>query len=96
MLFGFISSHKEKNDSSIILETEKELSILKNKKDELEKAFKELENNEKIKNLEYNELRQKIEKEKDSNRDAEKNVFRIIARQNEIRGQLNGIKNTTR
>jgi chromosome segregation protein len=32
------------------------------------------------------------EKEKDSNRDAEKNVFRIIARQNELRGLLNGIK----
>ena len=42
--------------------------------------------------LEYNTLREKIEREKDSNRDAEKDVFRIIARQNEVRGLLNGIK----
>lgn len=93
LLFGFISSHKNKEDTILIIETEKEITELRSKKNELEKKLKNLDESERLKTLEYNELRQKIEKEKDSNRDAEKNVFRIIARQNELRGQLNGIKN---
>jgi chromosome segregation protein len=92
MLFGFISSHKNKEDSALIAEVERELDELKNKKIEFEKSLKILDENERIRTLEYNELRQKIEREKDSNRDAEKNVFRIIARQNEVRGVMNGIK----
>ena len=92
LLFGFISSHKNREDSALIAETERELIDLKNKKGEFETTLKKLEEDEKIKTLEYNTLRQKIEVEKDSNRDAEKNVFRIIANQNEIRGKLNGIK----
>ncbi|MEK7184611.1 MAG: AAA family ATPase [Patescibacteria group bacterium] len=92
LLFGFISSHRNKVNSVLIIETEKEVSILQNKKSECEKSLKKLNEEENIKTLEYNTLRQKIEIEKDSNRDAEKNVFRIIARQNEVRGVLNGIK----
>jgi chromosome segregation protein len=92
LLFGFISSHKNKEDSILIAEIEKELIDLKNKKGEFEKKLKIIDENEKSKTLEYNELRQRIETEKDSNRDAEKNVFRIIARQNEVRGILNGLK----
>jgi len=37
-------------------------------------------------------LREEIEKEKDSNRDAEKAVFRIMAEQNEINNQLNQLR----
>lgn len=94
LLFGFISSHKNKIDSSLIAETEKDIKILLDKKAKFEINLKDLDNQEKVKTLEYNTLRQKIEIEKDSNRDAEKNVFRIIARQNEVRGVLNGIKSS--
>jgi chromosome segregation protein len=92
LLFGFISSHKNKEDSQLIGETEKDLTNLKSKKVNLEKSLKEVEERESKNMLEYNSLRQRIEREKDSNRDAEKNVFRIIARQNEVRGVLNNIK----
>lgn len=92
LLFGFISSHRERTDSSLIAEIEKDLNVLRQKKDEHDISLKKLDEQEKIYTLEYNTLRQKIEREKDSNRDAEKNVFRIIARQNEVRGVLNGIK----
>ncbi len=92
LLFGFISSHKNKSDSILISETEKEIFELSKKKNQLDKNLKTLDEDERVKTLEYNELRQRIEIEKDSNRDAEKNVFRIIARQNEIRGKLNSIK----
>ncbi len=92
LLFGFISSHKNKEDSALIAEIEKELIELRNKKGEFETSLNKLNESEKTRTAEYGELRQKIEREKDSNRDAEKNVFRIIARQNEVRGVLNGIK----
>ena len=92
LLFGFISSHKDKVDSSLVAEIEKDINSLRNKKEEFEKSLKTFDEKERTLNLEYNTLREKIEREKDSNRDAEKNVFRIIARQNEVRGVLNGIK----
>lgn len=92
LLFGFISSHKNKEDSTLVGEIEKDIQNLKLKKEELEKSLKSFDEKEKSHTLEYNTLRQKIEREKDSNRDAEKNVFRIIARQNEVRGLLNAIK----
>lgn len=92
LLFGFISSHKNKSDSALIGEIEKDLSGHQKKKSEFERSLNVFDEQEKAKTLEYNQLRQKIEREKDSNRDAEKDVFRIIARQNEVRGVLNGIK----
>lgn len=92
MLFGFISIHKGKDDSALIGETEKEISVLRSHKEEGEKKLRILSDKEQSYMLEYNELRQKIEREKDSNRDAEKNMFRIVARQNELRGELNTLK----
>jgi chromosome segregation protein len=92
LLFGFISSHKDKVDSSLLAEIERDISDLNNKKSDLDKSLKLIDEKERTLVLEYNTLREKIEREKDSNRDAEKDVFRIIARQNEVRGLLNGIK----
>jgi chromosome segregation protein len=65
---------------------------LHKRKTEFEQSLKKFDDQERARTLEYNLLREKIEREKDSNRDAEKDVFRIIARQNEVRGVLNGIK----
>lgn len=92
LLFGFISSHKDKVDSSLLAEIERDINDLNNKKSELDKNVRQIDEKERTLVLEYNTLREKIEREKDSNRDAEKDVFRIIARQNEVRGLLNGIK----
>ena len=92
LLFGFISSHKNKSDSALIGEIEKDLLGHQKRKSEFERSLGVFDGQEKAKTLEYNQLREKIEREKDSNRDAEKDVFRIIARQNEVRGVLNGIK----
>lgn len=92
LLKEFISIHRRKEDSVDTAEVEKELAALRVEKSELEAAFKKVDEEERAKTLEYNTLRQKIEKEKDSNRDAEKNVFRIIARQNELRGLMANVK----
>jgi chromosome segregation protein len=92
LLFGFIYSHKNTTDSGLIVEIEKDMTGLNIKKGEIEKSLRDFNEKEKTYTLEYNSLREKIEREKDSNRDAEKDVFRIIARQNEVRGILNSIK----
>jgi len=91
-LFDFISFHRNRENSLDMEETEKEILSLKGKKNKFENEILIIENREREKTKEYHEIRQRIEKEKDSDRDAEKNIFRIIARQNEIRGVLNGLK----
>lgn len=92
LLLNFITTHKRREDSLDTEEVEKELAALRTKKSDLEADLKKIDEKERKEMLEYNTLRQKIEREKDSDRDAEKNVFRIIARQNELRGQLSQIK----
>lgn len=92
----FISRHKSgdsSSNSSLIAETERELEKLTKERADLEASFKKTIEEEKQLTSEYHALRERIEREKDSNRDAEKNVFRIIARQNELRGILANLKN---
>ncbi len=92
LLSNFISIHKNKENSALVAETERDIHDLKKSKEELEHSLRGFDEKEKIGNLEYNQFRERIEKEKDSNRDAEKNLFRIIARQNEIRGMFGNVK----
>lgn len=87
-LRDFVRRHRSLNDSAVIGEAESEISRLHN-----DKVLREADRNviiEKEKELahRYEAIRQEIEKEKDTNRDAEKEVFRIIARQNELRGTI--------
>ncbi len=92
LLTTFISTHRRREDSVDMGAITTELVSLRAKKTELEVDVRAADDEERKEMLEYNTLRQKIEREKDSNRDAEKNVFRIIARQNELRGLLSNIK----
>lgn len=92
LLTTFIFSHKTNQDSTAIAELEKELARLREEKLALDEAFSGALSSEQSLTIEYNTLRDRIEREKDSNRDAEKNVFKIIARQNELRGILAGLK----
>lgn len=87
-LFGFISKHKSADNSSESAETEKELQILKGEKVKIEGLLKQAEEAEKKILGEYSALRQEIDKEKDSSRDAEKAMFKIMAEQNEVNGRL--------
>jgi chromosome segregation protein len=76
-----------------IAEFEKDICELSAKKSALENNIKKSAEKETAVHEEYTQLREKIEREKDTNREAEKNVFKIIARQNEIRGRLAALKN---
>lgn len=87
-LKAFIGKHKSQVESALIGESEKELVVLAAKKSELDKKILEVKGQESTLVEKYNTLKDNIEKEKDTNRDAEKEVFRIIARQNEVRNIL--------
>jgi chromosome segregation protein len=91
LLKGFVSKHRSYTDSEFIAEAEKEIASLSKQKSELETKLKSsVAEEEKLKG-EYDSLKAAIEKEKDTNRDAEKDVFRIIARQNEVRHIVNDL-----
>lgn len=90
-LKSFITKHRSISDSSAIGEAEKEISSLSKEKALNEEKLKALTGSESRLISEYEALKKNIEKEKDTNRDAEKDVFRIIARQNEIRGTIAGL-----
>jgi len=84
-LKSFVTRHRSNTDSQFVADVEKELVRLNESKKEFEHKRNSLALHEKKIVSEYNALKQKIEQEKDTNRDAEKEVFKIIARQNEIR-----------
>ena len=87
-LFGFISKHKSADNSSDSMETEKELRILKEERVKIEELLKQAEEAERKILSEYSALREEIDKEKDSSRDAEKAMFKIMAEQNEVGAKL--------
>jgi chromosome segregation protein len=97
ILKEFIATHRAGSGSAenahAIAESEKDLHGLSAKKSAFEGDLKNAANKEAVANEAYSQLRQKIEREKDTNREAEKNVFKIIARQNELRGMLASTKN---
>lgn len=89
ILKDFIENNKEKEDKQAIIDLENEIKKLVAEKDGFESKLKESNNLETEFSDQYTFLKNDIEKEKDSNRDAEKALFRIVAEQNEIRGKLN-------
>lgn len=93
-LRSFISKHRSVNDSALIGEAEKEISKLNDEKSRLDEKLKNLNGSESKLSGEYEHLKKAIEKEKDTNRDAEKDVFRIIARQNEVRSTVTALNVT--
>jgi chromosome segregation protein len=84
----FISGHRTKTDSALIGEAEQEIEKLKKQKVDFDQRIVDLRKKEQDLIANYNSLREKIEKEKDTNRETEKNIFKIIARQNEVRSVI--------
>ena len=88
----FIAKHKSNNDNK---KTEELIGInqkLEKIKNEIAFKIKEVEENLNICNLEYQRIKISIEKEKDSGREAEKNIFKIEAEQSGIRIQIESLK----
>lgn len=91
ILKSFIVRHRGTNDSALIAESEREMKSLSSDKEKLESSLVKLSNDEASLESQYRDLKDTIEKEKDTNREAEKDVFKIIARQNELRHILSAI-----
>jgi len=87
----FVIRHKSSLDSELVSDCEVIISRLENEKRDCDNRLAELMQSESQLHREYNEIKNQIEIEKDTDRDAEKEVFRIIARQNEVRSILSGI-----
>ncbi|MDE1975421.1 MAG: AAA family ATPase [Patescibacteria group bacterium] len=88
LLKGFISKHRGAGESALIGEAEKEIASLTQEKASYEERSRAVDAAISKLSGEYNELKDAIEREKDVDRDAEKDVFRIIARQNEMRAAI--------
>jgi len=88
----FIKLRKASADSSLIIEAEKSIREFAKQKEKLEKEIKIAEYREKTLLSKYEDLKKAIEKEKDSGRDAEKAVFRIMSEENELISKLTLIK----
>ncbi|TSC70887.1 MAG: Chromosome partition protein smc [Parcubacteria group bacterium Gr01-1014_46] len=91
MLVDFIDHNKDKVEMSLIADVQRDIDNLQVSKKELEEKLEKINKEEKELTLEYNKLKTEIEREKDSNRDAEKAVFRIMAESGEVRSSLHDI-----
>lgn len=93
MLGNFITHNKTQNDTVLIATSADEIQKLKSERDEIQIKISATLEAERELTQQYTELKMEIEREKDTNRDAEKAVFRIMAEQNEVISQLNSIRN---
>ena len=93
ILSNFIDHNKDKVDMSLLDDSRKDIENLKSTKKKIENSLETLKNNEEKLSSQYTKLKEAIEKEKDSNRDAEKSVFRIMSESQEVRLKLHDIAN---
>ncbi len=87
-LKSFVSKNKKTETNDVVKEYEQEIGEIKKHKTDLEEKIKEVSHKEKDASDRHVRLQKEIEREKDSNRDAEKAVFRIMAEQNTVHALL--------
>jgi len=89
---SFMEANKNAKAENRAADLEKEIKILREKHVVADDDSKEKESDLKKLSCEYDILQKEIEKEKDTSRDAEKALFRIVAEQNELRGRLSVLR----
>jgi chromosome segregation protein len=89
---NFIKSRKDSADSSLLVEAERAIEKYNKDKARLEGELQKKDEDEVRLIGKYEELKREIEKDKDSSRDAEKDVFRIMAEENELLSKRNLIR----
>ncbi len=88
LLSDFIDQNKDRIDLSLLDESRNDIENLKKTKGVIENKLGAIKTRESDLSKQYEKLKNAIEKEKDSNRDAEKAVFRIMAESGEVRSKL--------
>ena len=89
---SFLDSNKHAKSENRVGEIEEEIKILETKKKSADKEAREMDVELSRLSHEYDLLEKDIEKEKDTSRDAEKAMFRIMAVENEVRGRLSVLR----
>ncbi|MEQ1500338.1 MAG: AAA family ATPase, partial [Parcubacteria group bacterium] len=93
IISNFIEHNKDNVDMSLLTDAHRDIENLKNSKVEIENKLSTIKNKEEELSSRYSKLKEIIEKEKDSNRDAEKAVFRIMAESQEVRSKIHDVQN---
>lgn len=91
-LKSFIAERKRLEGSDSMRDAEKNIEKLSRERAALEKDLRDEDHREKTLRDRYEKLKAEIEKDKDSSRDAEKAVFRIMSEENELIGEKNLLK----
>lgn len=89
-MHAFLERHKAKKDQGVD-DMVREVEALSEKKKEFERKLSLIQDAEKAAEQEERLLRAEIDKEKDSSRDAEKEMLRALARQSELHGTLRAL-----
>ena len=89
---SFLESNKHTRSENKISDLEKEIEMLSDRKRKALIGARDTETELSRLSHNYDSLERDIEKERDTSRDAEKAMFRIMADQNEIRGKLSVIR----
>ncbi|MFO0718836.1 MAG: AAA family ATPase [Candidatus Paceibacterota bacterium] len=92
IVVSFISKNRTQVNDSLVKESEEHIASLRAQKKDLEKQASDFEKEEKDLQDKYSLLRAEIEKEKDTNREAERQMFALMNKQNEIISKMNIIK----
>lgn len=92
LIRNFVSTHSAKKENALAEDSGKQVAKLKLEKEAIFGKLNALDLAEQEFITLNAKLREEIEREKDSNRDAEKAVFRIMAQENEIISILNKIE----
>lgn len=92
LLSDFISHNKTQTDMTAINEAEQEIHKLQTEKQTVAAQLQAAREHEQNLTTQYSTIKSDIEREKDTNREAEKMVFKINAEQNEIHSLLRSIQ----
>ncbi|MFA6273404.1 MAG: AAA family ATPase [Candidatus Paceibacterota bacterium] len=88
LVANFLTLHKKNYDNAALQESNQAVEKISKEKVDLEEALKKEVTDEEKLLAKYNELKNSLEKEKNEGRAAEREVFRLMAAQNEIASKL--------
>ena len=88
LLKAFVEMHRDTVDTTLIKEAEYEIEKLGEQRNDLEKRIESVSMQESNAQRAYEALKQSIEKEKDTNREAEKELFVLMSREQNILSEI--------
>ena len=88
LLKAFVEMHRDTVDTTLIKEAEFEIQKLSEERTHIELRIAEVTQEEKVAHTAYESLKRSIEREKDTNRDAEKELFILMSKEQNVLGEL--------